>query len=154
MKKSKLLFERLPFSKMGFLPIVLTFLFIAALQVDMKAQTTTLPSQGQIEPPARTVYKTPSGPFVTVPVALERLMSALHNLKQSLSQYAEGTAPYEAAYLRYSYYSHIVTLLNSGKGVPESIVEAAGIISTDLALGVTLEQVVVEKNAAINLLRP
>ena len=154
MKKSKLIFKRLPFSKTGFLPFLLTFLFFAALQVDMKAQTTTLPTPGQIQPPARVMYQLPAGPFVSVPVALDRLMAAVTNLKHQLEQYAEGTAPYEAAYLRYTYYSHIMTLLNSGKGVSESIVEAVGIISSDLSLGATPEQIITEKNAAINLLRP
>lgn len=154
MKKSKLIFKRLPFSKMGFLPFLLTFLFFAALQIDMKAQTTTLPTPGQIEPPARTIYHLPAGPFVSVPVALDRLLAAVTNLKHQLEQYAEGTAPYEAAYLRYTYYTHIMTLLNSGKGVAESIVEGVGLITSDLSLGVTLEQAVAEKNAAINLLRP
>jgi hypothetical protein len=154
MKKSKLIFKRLPFSKLGILPFLLTFLFFAALQIDMKAQTTTLPSPGQIQPPARSLYQLPSGPFVAPAIAKDRLWTAITNLKAQLEQYAEGTAPYEAAYLRYTYYSHILTLINNGKGVAESIVEAAGIISSDLSIGATPEQVVVEKNAAINLLRP
>ena len=154
MKKSNLLFERLPFSKMGFLPFLLTFLFFAAMQVDMKAQTTTLPSPGQIQPPARVMYQIPSGTFVSVAVAKDRLLTAMTNLKHQLGQYAEGTAPWDAAYLRYTYYSYIYGYLEQGKSVPESITLGIGNINSDLALGVTPEQSVAEKNAAIALLRP
>ncbi len=154
MKKSNLLFERLPFSKMGFLPFLLTFLFFASMQVDMKAQSSTLPSGNQIHPPARVIFKLPTGAFVSIETAKDRLLVAMTALKGQLAQYAEGTAPYDAAYLRYIYYTYILTNLNDGKSVPESIQHGAGMLSSDLSLGATPEQVVVERTAAIALLRP
>lgn len=155
MKKSKLIFKRLPFSKMGFLPFLLTFLFFAALQVDMKAQSTTLPTPGQIMPPARTLQQLPAGPFVTVPVALDRLLAALNNLKQQLEQYAPGSAPYDAAFRRYTYYNAIYVNLNHGAGVAEAIVKALSSLQAATASPflATPEEAIVEKNAAIALLR-
>ena len=153
MKKSNLLFERLPFSKRGFLPFLLTFLFFAAMQVDMKAQTSSLSGNGVIQPPARAMYQLPAGPFVAVAVAKDRLLTAMTNLKHQLEQYAPGTAPYDAAYLRYSYYTFIYGYLEQGKSVSESITHGIGNINSNLALNVSPEQSIAEKNAAILLLK-
>ena len=154
MKKSNLLFERLPFSKMGFLPFLLTFLFFAAMQVDMKAQNSSFTGAGAIQPPARAMYQIPSGTFVSVAVAKDRLLTAMTNLKHQLEQYAPGTAPWDAAYLRYTYYSYIYGYIEQGKGVAESITLGIGNINSSLSLNVTPEQSIAEKNAAIALLRP
>ena len=153
MKKSNLIFKRLPSFKMGFLPILLTFLFFAALQIDMKAQNSNLTTAGQTIPPARVLHQVPAGPFVTVNVAKDRLLSAITNLKGRLEQYAPGTAPYDAAFLRYTNYTKILELINSGKTVGEAISEAARYLTTDGALAVTQEVALVERNAAVTLLK-
>jgi len=157
MKKSFSFFKGAAFNKLGFLPFLMTFLFFAGMQVDMKAQAQKTnainPAQNGLNP-AREMYLLPAGPFVTVPVAQDRLYNAMKALKDQLAQYAEGTAPYDAAYLRYIYYSYIKVNLDGGKGVAESIVAGITMVSTDLSLNVTPQQAVVEKNAAIALLRP
>lgn len=157
MKKSFFFFKGAAFYKLGFLPFLMTFLFIAGMQVDMKAQVQKTnainPAQSGLNP-QRDMYQVPSGAFVTVTVAQDRLLNAMKALKDQLAQYAEGTAPYDAAYLRYSYYRYILTNLEAGKGVAESIVDGIKMINTDLNFHITPSQAVVEKNAAIALLRP
>lgn len=154
MKKSSLLFERLPFTKMGFLPILLTFLFFAAMQIDLKAQSTTLPGATQNAPAARTITMVPTGQFVTVNVAIERLKLQVNNLKNQLSQLAEGSNAYNNALRRYQYFSHIIENLEAGKGVAESIQLGLGAIYNSLNGGASPDQAATEKNAAILLLRP
>lgn len=153
MKKSNLLFERLPFSKGGILPFLLTFLFFAVMQLDMNGQT-TFPSGNPIQAPGKVMYHAPSGNFVSVPVAMDRLLTAMTALKGQLEQYAEGTAPYDAAFLRYTYYSYVRMNLEAGRTVSEAIIHGLGNLNSDLSLGVTPEQALAEKNAAIALLRP
>jgi|SRR5687767_5636556 len=156
MKKSNLLFEGLPLSKKGFLPFLLTFLFFAALQLDMKGQTTYISGNPPAQPPAKVMFQVPSGNFVSVAVAQDRLRAAITGLKGQLAQYAEGTAPYQAAYLRYVYYSQILENLNHGATVPEAITRALSKIlaGTEGPALATPEQAIAEKNAAIQLLRP
>jgi hypothetical protein len=156
MKKSFSLFKGVAFNKSGFLPFLMTFLFFAAMQVDMKAQnSSTLPSQSQSqnEPAVRTMYKLPAGPFVSVELAKERLYDAMKALRAQMAQAGQGTASYDAAYLRMTYFGHIKSYLESGKGVAQSIVDGLALISNDLHFGVSPEQAVAEKNAAINLLK-
>jgi hypothetical protein len=153
MKKSNLLFGRLPFHKMGFLSFLLTFLFFAGMQTDMKAQIQ--PQHPVTGNSVKALDQIPPGTFVAVPVAKERLTNAIFGLKSQLSQFAEGTAPYQAAYRRYVYYSEILKNINGGKGVAESITVSLKVIlaNTTPPVLATPEEAVVEKNAAISLLR-
>jgi len=157
MKKSFSFFKGAAFNKLGFLPLLMTFLFFAGMQVDMKAQTqytnAVNPNQAGLDP-AGVMNMLPTGPFVSSGVAQDRLLNAMKALKDQLAQYAEGTAPYDAAYLRYTYYRYIVYNLEGGKGVPESIVAATQMLNSDVSFHITPSQAVVERNAAINLLRP
>jgi len=157
MKKSFSFFKGAAFNKLGFLPFLMTFLFFAGMQVDMKAQVqhtnAVNPSQAGLNP-AREMYLLPTGAFVNSAVAQDRLLNAMKALKDQLAQYAEGTAPYDAAFLRYSYYQYIMYNLEAGKGVPESIVAGITMLTHDLKHNVTPQQAVVEKNAATALLRP
>jgi hypothetical protein len=157
MKKSFSFFKGAAFNKLGFLPFLMTFLFLAGMQVDMKAQVqhtnAVNPAQAGLNP-AREMYLLPTGAFVNSATAQTRLLNAMKLLKDQLAQYAEGTAPYDAAFLRYTYYQYIMANLEAGKGVPESIVGGINMLTTDLKFHVTPQQAVVEKNAAIALLRP
>ena len=154
MKKSNLLFERLPFHKIGFLSFLLTFLFVAGMQLDMKAQnSSTLPNSLTGVPPQRVLYEVPKGNFVSVQTAIERLQNAIAGLKGQLAQFAEGTAPYDAALLRYTYFTEILTNLNNGRTVAESISISVGRITAVLPNPASPEVALVEKNAAISLLR-
>ena len=154
MKKSFSFFKRAAFNKLGFLSFLMTFLFIAGMQVDMKAQTHyTNPAQNATTPP-RDLYTLPSGSFVNSQVAQDRLLNAMKLLKDQLAQYAEGSAPYDAAFLRFKYYGYIKTNLEDGKGVAEPIQAAVNMITADVSIHVTPQQALVEKNAAISLLRP
>jgi hypothetical protein len=155
MKKSFSFFKGAAFSKLGFLPFLMTFLFLAGMQVDMKAQqqqTNAIPTNQNMNP-VREMSILPKGPFVTVPVAQDRLLTAMKALKDQLAQNAEGTAPYDAAFLRFTYYSYISINLEAGKAVDVSILEATGMLTSNLALPVTPQQAVTERNAAINLLK-
>lgn len=158
MKKSNLLFGRLPFHKLGFLSFLLTFLFFAGMTTDLSAQQKTNGSTNASVSGAQTsqkmLFAVPTGNFVNVSTAQERLLNALTALKGQLAQYAEGTAPYDAAFLRYTYYNEILANLNNGRGVAESISIALGRIVTKLDQPATPEQALAEKNAAISLLRP
>ena len=145
MKNSNFLFGRPAFYKMGFLSFLLTFLFVAWMQTDAKAQTN------------KALYDTPTGNFVTVPVAKERLENALTLLKNQLQPGNQGTQQYNDAYRRYTYFGQIVVNLDEGKGVAASIVASINKIifssvETQAAYS-TPAQALVEKNAAINLLR-
>lgn len=155
MKKSFLLFRGTALLRMGFLPLLLTFLLVGISQADMKAQNTTvatgLPQHG---PAARTMYNVPNGPFVTPQVAIERLKAAMVQLKNHMALHAEGTGPYEASYRRYRYYVAILENLEAGKGVADSIVAGLEAINNNLVTGVLPEEAVIEKNAGITLLRP
>jgi hypothetical protein len=100
------------------------------------------------------MYNVPAGPFCTVQTAEARLLDALKSLKANLAQQTEGTAPYNATLRTYNYYNSILANLQAGKGVADSIVAGLEAINNTLQGGVTPEQAVAEKNAAINLLRP
>jgi hypothetical protein len=158
MKKSFLLLRRLTLSKLSVLPILMTFLFVAGMQVDMNAQQRTdgsnLPANAGNS--TKTLYALPSGLFASPLVAQQRLDTAMKNLKTQLEQYPEGSAPYNAAYLRLRYYQAINENLVAGKGVAESIVAGLSAISVsaDAASTVSSDTILAEKNAAIALLRP
>jgi hypothetical protein len=153
MKKSNLLFERLPFYKMGFLSFLLTFLFFAGVQTDMKAQIQ--PQHPVTGNSVKALEQIPPGAFVAVPIAKDRLGNAILGLKNQLPQFAEGSAPYMAAYRRLVYYNEILRNLNAGKGVAESITVSLKVIlsNTNPPVLATPEEAVVEKSAAISLLR-
>ena len=153
MKKSNLLFGRLPFHKMGFLSFLLTFLFFAGMQTDMKAQIQ--PQHPVTGNSVKALEQIPTGTFVSVPIAKDRLGNAILALKNQLSQFAEGTAPYQAAYRRLVYYNEILRNINAGKGVAESITVSLKVIlsNTQPPVLATPEEAVVEKSAAISLLR-
>jgi hypothetical protein len=154
MKKSFSLFKGAALSKPGFLPFLMTFLLFAAMQVDMKAQSSTTSGVPTSTPPARSMYNVPAGPFTTVPTAEARLLDAMKSLKATLAQQTEGTAPYNATLRTFNYYNSIYANLQAGKSVADSIVAGLEAINNSLQGGVTPEEAVAEKNAAINLLRP
>ena len=154
MKKSKLLFEEFPFSKKGVLPFLLTFLFFAIMQFDMTGQTFHN-GNSQAQPPSKVMFQMPTGNFVSVPVAQDRLLAAMTALKHQLTQFAEGTAPYDAAYRRYIYYNEIYVNLEHGVSVAEAIVKSLSriLVAADPPFLATPEEAIVEKNAATTLLR-
>ena len=158
MKKSFLLLRRFTLSKLGVLPILMTFLFVAGMQVDMNAQQrtdgTNMPASAGNSP--KSLYNQPSGLFVSPVVAQQRLDVAMKNLKDQLAQYPEGSAPYNAALLRLRYYMSINEHLLAGKTVAESIILGLSAISiTESATtAVSGDTLLAEKNAAIALLRP
>ena len=84
MKKSFSVFKGVAFTKPGFLPFLMTFLLFAALQVDMKAQSssTTIGGGSQNPPAARVLYTLPAGPFTTVETAKARLLNSMKSLKK------------------------------------------------------------------------
>lgn len=153
MKKSFSFFKGAAFNKLGFLPFLMTFLFFAGMQVDMKAQSNVPTNTSQSSQSVKSLYTVPTGSFVNSQVAQDRLLSAMKTLKDQLAQLVEGSAPYKATFLRYKNYSYIQSSLEAGKGVADSIQEAVGNISSDISLQVTPQQALDEKNAAINLLK-
>lgn len=154
MKKSSLLFERLPFSKMGYLPFLLTFLFFASLQLDMKAQTHTLLAPPNQPVHAKTINQVPGGNFVSPAVAIQRLHTEMSSLKSQLEQLTEGTHQYKVTMRRYVYYTTIKLNIENGKGVAESINDSLVVIRSTLHdYNANVEDAVVEKAAAINLLK-
>jgi hypothetical protein len=155
MKKSFSVFRGVAFTKPGFLPYVMTFLLFAALQVDMKAQSSNTTTGGTQNPPAaKVLYQLPAGPFTTVEIAKTRLLNSMKALKDVLAIHAEGTAPYNSAFRTYQYHSGIYTNLEAGKSVAESIVAGLEYINNVISGGITPEQALAEKNAAVTLLRP
>lgn len=154
MKKSFSLFKGVALSKPGFLPFLMTFMLFAAMQVDMKAQSTLTAGSPTSLPAARSLYLEPAGPWTTVPTAKTRLFDAIKGLKNNLAQQTEGTAPYNATLRTYTYYSSILANLEAGKGISESIVGGLEAINNSLQPGITPEQAAAEKNAAVSLLRP
>lgn len=153
MKKFLVFSKEGGYNKPGFLPFLITFLFVAALQMDMKAQTTTaIPANVPVSA-ERAMYTLPAGPFVGVPAAQDRLQNAMKNLKDQMANMAEGTAPYEAAYLRLTYYNYINTNIDGGKGVAQSIVDGLAMLNSDMHFNITPQQSMTEKNAAITLLK-
>lgn len=153
MKKSFSIFKGAAFSKLGLLPFFMAFLFVAGMQVDMKAQASgTLPGSG-MTPANRVLYDLPAGPFVTVPVAEQRLMGAMLGFKHTMEQHAEGTAPYNAALRTLTYYNGITESLKAGSTVAESIVAGLGAINNAVSGALTAEELLAEKNGAINLLK-
>lgn len=153
MKKSFSIFKGAAFSKLGLLPFFMAFLFVAGMQIDMKAQASgTLPGSG-MTPADRVLYDLPSGPFVTVPAAEQRLMSAMLGFKHTMEQHAEGSAPYNSALRTLTYYSSITELLKSGTSVAQSIVTGLGAINNAISGALTADELLAEKNGAINLLK-
>lgn len=156
MKKSNLLFEGLPFSKMGFLSFLLTFMFFAGMQTNMMAQQQktngSTNSSVSVPNPQKMLFQVPQGNFVSVAVAQDRLLNAITALKGQLAQYAQGTAPYDAAFMRYTYYTEILTNLGYGKSVAESISISVGRLVGVVSNPATPQQALTEKNAAISLL--
>ena len=155
MKKSSLLFERLPFSKMGILPFLLTFLFFASMQLDVNAQSHAFnPAAGSIPTTAKNLNEVPTGNYVSVPVAIDRLQTAMNTIREAMSHQQEGSAPYIANHRRVVYYFAIKAELENGKGVPESIAGALVVIRTTVSdYAATVEEAAVEKSAAIQLLK-
>lgn len=159
MKKSFLLFRETTIYKLGVLPILMTFLFVAGMQVDMNAQAprtdgSVMPAGANSSP--RSLYNLPSGNFVTAAVAQERLALAMKTLKDQLTQYPEGSAQYNAALLRYKYYNSINENLVAGKGVAQSIIDGIPAVSmtSSATSAVSQDTLFAEKNTVIALLRP
>jgi len=136
----------------------MTFLFVAGMHIDMNAQQRTdgsnMPANAGNS--TKSLYNQPTGLFVSPAVAQQRLDTAMKNLKDQLAVYPEGSAPYNAALLRFRYYQAINENLVAGKGVAESIVAGLSAISlsVDSASSVSSDTLLAEKNAAIALLRP
>lgn len=155
MKKSFSLFKGGAFTKPGFLPFLMTFLFFAAMQIDMKAQAVyAVGSNPQNMPAERVLYDLPTGSFTTPAIAKQRLLNSMTSLKATLALHGEGTAPYNSALRTYKYHSGIYENLEAGKTVPESIVGGLSYINNALVGGATPEEALAEKNAAVTLLRP
>ena len=156
MKKSFSLFKGGAFTKPGFLPFLMTFLLFAAMQVDMKAQSSFTGAGGNPnnQPAERVLYQLPTGSFTTTEIAKERLFNSMKTMKDVMAIHAEGTAPYNSAFRTYTYHNGIRENLLAGKGVAQSIVDGLEYITNALQGGASPEQALAEKNAAITLLRP
>jgi len=155
MKKSFSLFKGGAYIKPGFLSFLMTFLFFAAMQIDMRAQSSSFTAtSGSQQQPERVMYQLPTGPFTTPEIAKERLLNSMKTMKDVLAVNAEGTGPYIAAFRTFTYHNGIYENLLGGKTVQESIVEGLQYINNVVSGGTTPEQAVAEKNAAVTLLRP
>lgn len=156
MKKAFSNFKGAAAKSIGLLPFVLAFVFVTAMTTDMNAQSTvtyqTQTPGGQ--PSWKNLYEEPTGLFVSTEVAKTRLVDAMKVLKVTLSQYAEGTGPYETALKRLKYYNMIHENLEAGKTVQASISDALAMMNNGVTTALSPEDASAEKNAAINLLRP
>ena len=158
MKKSSAILKGLSLEK-GILSVLLTILFMAAAQIDGRAQvsSSTIGSGTPANAPAsRVIYQMPTGSFVTIEVAKDRVLDAIKGQKQIMGENSEGSAAYIAADRRYRYLSAVLENLNGGKGVAQSIADAVPAItmSATASSAATPEEAMVERNYAINLLRP
>lgn len=156
MKKSFAMLKGLSLEK-GILSLLLTILFAAASHLDLNAQQTTkgsstLPPNA---PASRVIYTLPTGSFVSVEEAKIRLVDALKVQKDIMAQSVPGSASFISAERRYTYFSAVLTQLEAGKGVAESIADAIPFITMSATAGsaATPDEALVERNAAINLLR-
>lgn len=158
MKKSIAILKGLSLQK-GVLSVLLTILFMAAAQIDGRAQvsSTTVASGSPANMPAsRAIYQMPTGTFVSVQVALTRVYDAMKVQKQIMAENTPGSATYIAAERRFRFLSAVYENLNGGKGVAQSINDAVPAITMSAKAGdaATPEEALVERNYAINLLRP
>lgn len=157
MKKAFSIFKGVASKGAGLLPFVLAFVFVAAMTTDMNAQSSvTHQTTGNPGSPAswKSLYDEPTGLFVSSETAKERLMDEMKELKETMSQYAEGTGPYETAARRYFYYALIHENLEAGKTVQTSISDALASMNNAVTTAMDPEDAKAEKNAAITLLRP
>jgi hypothetical protein len=156
MKKSIAILKGLSLEK-GILSVLLTILFMAAAQIDGRAQvsSSTIGSGTPANAPAsRVIYTVPSGPFVPKDVAIERLFNAVKAQRVIMDSNNPASPAYISAERRARYFMAIIDNLNSGKEVPQSIVDAVGVLNAHVSGAATPDEVLVERNAAINLLRP
>lgn len=158
MKKSIAILKGLSLEK-GILSVLLTILFMAAAQIDGRAQvsSSTIGSGTPANAPAnRVIYQMPTGAFVPVEAALIRVFDAMKAQKQILAQSAPGSASYISAERRLRYLTAVYENLSAGKGVAQSIADAVPAITMSATAGsaATPEEALVERNYAINLLRP
>jgi len=154
MKKSIAILKGLSLEK-GVLSVLLTLLFLAVSQVNMSAQSTTTVGSGSMPanaPAVRVIYSLPAGPFVTTQVAMERLLEAMKAQKAIMGQNSPNSPAYISAERRYRYFGAILENLEAGKGVAQAIVDAVGAINAQVSGAASPEEVLVERNAAINLL--
>lgn len=153
MKKSFAMLKRQA-SERGLLFILLTLVFLAVAQTagaqQQKTVWTGMPANA---PASRVVVTVPTGPFVSSELAKSRLEVALKDLKQIMAQNEETSPAYIAAYRRYLYYTELYRQIEAGKAVPNAIADSALLLTSDLH-GFSAEEALVERNAAINLLRP
>lgn len=157
MKKAFSIFKGVASKGAGLLPFVLAFVFVAAMTTDTNAQSSvTYQTTGNPGSSSswKNLYDEPTGLFVSVETAKTRLIDEMKELKVTMSQYAEGTGPYETAARRLSYYGLILENLEAGKTVSASISEALASMNNGVTTALDPEDAQAEKNAAINLLRP
>ena len=137
----------------GFLALLLTLAFLAFMQVDTSAQAQLTSTTGGAQLPAEREIKTiPNGPFVQPNQAIELLIEAIKPVRQVMAQSAQGSAPYNAAFRTYTYYMGVMTELENGKAVPESIAHAIGTIISNLQIPTTANQAMAERHAVEQLL--
>lgn len=158
MKKSIAILRGLSLEK-GILSVLLTILFMAAAQIDGRAQvsSSTIGSGTPANAPAnRVIYQMPSGSFVTAEVAQVRLLDAIKVQKQVMAENSPGSGAYISAERRYRYLTAVYENVLGGKGVAQSIADAVPAITMSATAGsaATPEEAMVERNYAINLLRP
>jgi hypothetical protein len=156
MKKSIAILKGLSLEK-GVLSVLLTILFMAAAQIDGRAQvnsSTVAAGMPANAPASRVIYTVPSGPFVTSGVAADRLLDAAKAQRVIMDNNQPGSPAYISAERRVRYFMAIIDNLNSGKDVGQAIVDAVGALNAVASGAATPEEVLVERNAAINLLRP
>jgi hypothetical protein len=158
MKKSIAILKGLSLEK-GILSVLLTILFMAAAQIDGRAQvsSTTIGSSSPANAPAnRVIYQMPTGSFVPVEAAQNRVFDAMKTQKEILAQNTPGSANYIAAERRLRYLTAVYENLSGGKGVAQSIADAVPAITMSATAGsaATPEEAQVERSYAINLLRP
>lgn len=152
MKKSITLLKE-SFLKRGILSLLLGLLFVA-FATDMNAQNSAFSAeQNGPQPPMRELSSEPKGNFVTVDLAKTRLEDAVKAIKGQLATTQEGTILYNELFRRYHYYKGIHANLLDGKSVPTSIKDGLMSIRSVTPALATPEQALVERTAAINLLR-
>lgn len=156
MKKSIAILKGLSVEK-GILSVLLTILFLAAAQVDLSAQQNTV-GNGSTPPNApasRAILAPPTGNFVSVPVAIDRLIAAMTTQKEIMEQNNPGAPAYISAARRVKFYTAVLESLYGGKGVAESIQSGVPAITMSDVPGTaaTPEEALIERNAAVNLLR-
>jgi len=112
-------------------------------------------STGQLNAQTTTnqdLYSLPTGTFVSTPLARQLLDTKIVTLKNQLLGLTEGTAAYQEVWVQYNYYSTILTSVNDGKTVQQSIVDGLRAVSVD-AYALPRTTILQYRTEAINLLK-